>query len=298
MKQLISIIAPVFNEQDNLADFYEAVMTMIKDQTAYEFELILVDDGSSDLSWGRINDLAAQDQRIFGIKLSRNFGHQIALAAGYDHARGNAAISLDADLQHPPELIPQMIEKWQSGATIVCARRTDWSDSWLKKSTASLYYWLLHRIAAIPMQRGVGDFRLLDQKAYQHLTNLKDRAIFLRGLVAWLGFHQEFIPYVCPARKNGVSGYTWKKMIRLALDGIFGFSMILLRLPGIMGCLLTVLMFGAAITGFRLSTNLLITCLIAYMTLFAWVTLAYIGRVFEIVRGRPLYAVEETCGKR
>jgi glycosyltransferase involved in cell wall biosynthesis len=299
MQKLISIVVPVFNEQDNLANFHRTVTTVIKPlQATYEFELIFVDDGSRDNSWQCITNLCLQDPQVRGLKLSRNFGHQIALSAGYDHAQGDAAISLDADLQHPPALIPEMITAWEKGSFVVCARRTDWSDSWLKKSTASLYYLVLERIAYISVQRGVGDFRLVDKQVLTILQQSKEQTVFLRGMVAWCGFPKTFIDYKCPARQHGKSGYSWQKMVRLALDGIIGFSRLLVKIPAITGGIAGLTALALALTGTQINTTALCVGLFAIQSCFVWILLEYVSRAYEASRGRPLYIIEQNTNEK
>jgi len=294
MGRKISIIVPIFNEQHNLPLLLTSIQAAISSLAkAYEFELIFIDDGSSDLSWSVIQDLASRYSYITGIKLSRNFGHQIALMAGYDHAKGDAVISLDADLQHPPQLIPEMIRAWEQGNFVVCARRTDWDDTRFKKWTASLYYYFLERISSVAIQRGVGDFRLLDRAVVQAVRQSKERSLFLRGIVAWCGFKKAFIGYHCPARIHGTSGYSWKKMVRLGFDGIMGFSGVLVRLPLVITMLASLMAALVLLVPISLSPTFLFFVLLATQSLFAWITLEYVSRIYDASRTRPLYAVEQ-----
>lgn len=302
---MISIVVPIFNEEENIPILYQRITQLILTQHIHNYEIIFVNDGSRDNSWLLIKQLAAVDKKIKAVNLSRNFGHQLALTAGYDYASGDAIITMDADLQDPPELILSMIEKWQRGADIVYARRIDRKDTFLKKITASGYYALLDAIADVRIPRNVGDFRLIDKKVLMYLQQSREKSRYLRGLVAWTGFKNDFVDFRRPNRIAGETGYTWPKMFQLAFDGMTAFSLFPLRLAAFIGIFVIV-------TGMFMF--LFITCdaffYKIYYPLFKWLVVIlyifmgiqfllmwllgeYIGRIFEQQKGRPLYLVSE-----
>lgn len=298
----ISVVVPVFNEEKNIPLLYDAVTDILHN---YDYELIFVDDGSSDQSWRVLQTYAAYDERIKILKLSRNFGHQAALMAGYDHACGDAIISMDADLQDPPALIADMIHAWKQGSAIVYARRKNRDDGFLKKLTASWYYWLLNQVSDVNIPRNVGDFRLIDKQVLRVLLQSKEKASYWRGMVAWTGFSHTFIDFERPNRHAGVTGYTWKKMFKLAFDGITGFSLFPLKIAAFVGVF--VIISGCAMFAyitidalfFKIHYPLfkwLVTIIYIFLGvnfLLLWLLGEYIGRIYEQERGRPLYIVVE-----
>jgi polyisoprenyl-phosphate glycosyltransferase len=293
MKKLVSVVVPVFNEQDNLREFHAAIVPVFESLAHhYVFELIFVDDGSKDISWALITQLTENNSYIRGIKLSRNFGHQIALSAGYAHALGSAIISMDADLQDPPSLIPALLEEWEKGSPVVYARRADRKDPWLKKATAALFYSILERISPIRIPQSVGDFRLIDRQVLTILLQLKEQTKFLRGLVAWCGFKHAFVDFKRPARLRGESGYTWKKMFRLAFDGIIAFSNVLIKLPAFVGTGIIIGSLGLYITHTITAPIMLLSCIMGVQCLFLWLLAEYISRMLDQVRSRPLYVIQ------
>lgn len=224
-RRLVSVVVPAFNEEDNIEAVHAAVAGVFAELPGYRLELILVDDGSSDGSMEGIRALAARCPEVFFLELSRNFGHQQALGAGLRYARGEAVISLDADLQHPPHLIPGMIRCWENGAEVVHTVREDDQDlPALKRATSRGFYWMLNLLSDQGLEPGTADFRLLDRKVVDVLNSLRERNPFLRGLAAWVGFRQEFLHYRPDPRHAGLSKYTVRKMMRLALEGITSFS--------------------------------------------------------------------------
>jgi dolichol-phosphate mannosyltransferase len=305
MNTLISIILPIYNEAENIALVYKELNSTFNKLKDYEFEIIFVNDGSKDESWYWLAKLAQSDTRVTSINFSRNFGHQMALTAGYDHAKGDAIITMDADLQDPPSLIVEMVKKWEHGAQVVYARRADRKDSFLKKTTAQWYYKLLDRIADVHMPRNVGDFRLIDKKVLETIKNCREKSRYLRGMVAWSGFKADYVDFNRPNRHAGQTGYTWSKMIRLAFDGMTGFSLFPLRLAAFIGAF--VIATGCAMLLFICCDTIFYS---VYYPLFKWLTTImyifmgvqfllmwilgeYLGRVFEQQKGRPLYIVDE-----
>lgn len=303
--KLISLVLPIFNEQDNITAVYQELLLTLQSLPHYAYEIIFVDDGSIDHSWRIITQLAHHDAHVKGISFSRNFGHQIALSAGYDAALGDIIISLDADLQHPPHIIPDMIQKWEEGAHIVYARRIDRNDTFLKKITALLYYRLLNKIADIVMPRNVADFRLIDRKVLKVIQRSKEHSRYLRGMIAWTGFTSAFVDFKCQDRYRGTSGYTWKKMFRLAFDGITGFSTFPLKIAAFMGAyvvftgssMFLYITYDALVQHVRYPLfKWLVTINYIFMGiqfLLMWLLGEYIGRIYDQLRDRPLYIVAQ-----
>jgi glycosyltransferase involved in cell wall biosynthesis len=305
MSKLLSIVLPVFNEQENIPVVYQELVTALQKLPAYSHEIIFVDDGSSDASWLAINRIAKNDRQVKGVCFSRNFGHQVALTAGYDVARGDVIISLDADMQHPPHIIPDMVKKWEEGAHIVYARRIDRNDTFLKKITALLYYRLLNKIADIAMPRNVADFRLIDKQVLHILQRSKEHSRYLRGMIAWTGFSNAFVDFKCQDRRSGQSGYTWKKMLRLAFDGITGFSTFPLKIAALVGSFVVItgglmLIFITCETFFFNAHYPLFKWLVTINYIFMgiqfflmWLLGEYIGRIYDQLRDRPLYIIAQ-----
>lgn len=305
MKKKISIIVPIYNEEANIALIYSTIIDIVKTiSDYYTYELILVNDGSNDNSWPIITALAQNDDHVKALNFSRNFGHQMALTAGYDHASGDAIISIDADLQDPPHLILEMIKSWQEGNSIVYARRANRHDSFLKKITALLYYRFLDAVSDVKIPRNVGDYRLIDRKVLEALQECREKARYLRGMVAWTGFKHAFIDFNRPNRHAGETGYTWNKMVKLAFDGLTGFSLFPLKIAAFVGTF--VIGTGVAMFGYiTLDTILfgidyplfkwLVTIIYIFMGLqfiLLWLIGEYIGRIHEQQKNRPLYIID------
>jgi polyisoprenyl-phosphate glycosyltransferase len=305
MKQKISIVIPIYNEEDNLVLIYSTVTEILQTVSEhYDYELILVNDGSKDSSWSIITQLAFNDPCIKALNFSRNFGHQMALTAGYDIASGDAIISIDADLQDPPHLILDMIKAWQQGSAIVYARRINRQDSFLKKFTAIIYYRFLDYVSDIKIPRNVGDYRLIDKKVLQTIQECREKSRYLRGMVAWTGFKHTFIDFNRPNRHAGKTGYTWSKMFKLAFDGLTGFSLFPLKIAAFVGIFviatgllmfsyisLDALLFGVNYPLFKW----LVTIIYIFMGLqfiLLWLIGEYIGRIHEQQKNRPLYIVD------
>lgn len=305
----ISIVIPVFNEEKNLPTLYEQLTKLAQEyHNTYTFEYIYVNDGSHDNSWNIITKQAQINPAVKGILFSRNFGHQLALSAGYDHTTGDAVISMDADMQTPTVIIHQFIHAWEQGADIVYAQRSGREDTFFKKITAHWYYKLLEKVGETKIPHDVCDFRLLDKKVVLELRKCKEHARYLRGMVAWLGFKQVFVPYVHVKRVAGTSGYTWKKMFKLAFDGLAGFSVFPLRIAAYIGSF--VILTGCAMFAYITFDTILhhvyyplfkwlVTIIYIFMGLqfiLLWFIGEYIGRIYEEEKGRPLYIVSEKIG--
>lgn len=302
----LSIILPVFNEEKNIVLVYNTLTTLCTTALAsFEYEIIFINDGSKDASWSLIKDIAARDEHVRALAFSRNFGHQMALKAGYDRANGDAVITMDTDMQDTPALIVEMIRHWQQGADIVYARRLQRKDSWIKRLTAFLYYKLLDHVADVSIPRNVGDFRLIDKKVVAVLRQCHERSYYLRGLVAWTGFKHAYVDFNRQGRHAGTSGYSWSKMFKLAFDGITGFSLFPLKIAAYVGVF--VIMSGTAMFGYITFDALvhdvyyplfkwLVTVVYIFMGvqfLLLWLLGEYIGRMYEQQRDRPNYIVQE-----
>lgn len=303
-----SIVAPVFNEEETLPHFYKHVVEVMEGQTE-PFELVLVNDGSRDGSYRIMQELHVQDPRVRVINFSRNFGHQIAISAGLDYARGQAVIILDADLQDPPEVIPALIARWKEGAEVVYAQRTKREgETRFKLLTAAAFYRLIERITAIRIPRNTGDFRLLDRRVVDVLISMREHHRFMRGLSAWVGFRQEAVPYERHERFAGTTKYPLNKMIRFSLDAITSFSYVPLQLAASFGFLLAGLslvgiiiaiilrLFTGAIVG-QASTLILVLFLGGIQLIFLGIIGEYLGRIYDEVRARPLYIVHDVLSQ-
>ena len=298
--QLVSVVAPVFNEEATIDEFVRRVVVALPD---HEFELVLIDDGSTDNTPARLERVADDDPRVRVVTLSRNFGHQAALTAGLDHARGDAVVMMDSDLQDPPELIPTMLEHWGRGSDVVYAVRTERSgETRLKLATAGWFYRLFSRLAQIELTQNAGDFRLFDRGALDALNSMRERNRFLRGMSVWVGFTQTAVPYEREARHAGETKYTPRKMVRFALDAIFSFSHQPLQVATLAGFVVACIAFlgipvaiGLKLAGEYVSgitTVLLAVLLLGGIQLITVGIIGeYLGRVYDEVKRRPLYLV-------
>ena len=300
-----SIIAPVYNEAETLPALYPRVKEVM-DSTGEDWELILVDDGSTDGSADMIRELARQDPRVRPVIFARNFGHQIAVTAGLDYSRGQAVVIIDADLQDPPEVILEMIEKWRQGYEVVYGVRTDREgESWFKLWTAALFYRLIYRITDVDIPLDTGDFRLMDRKVVDVLNQMRERHRFLRGMSAWVGFRQTGVHYRRASRYAGETKYPLKKMLKFASDAITGFSYLPLQLATYLGFLsagISILAIPVVVylrasgsqAFFGQATTLIAVLFLGGVQLISLGILGeYIGRLYDQTKGRPLYIVRE-----
>lgn len=305
----VSIVIPVYSEQECIREMLDRLMKVQADSPQDSFEFIFVDDGSYDQTLPLLRELAAANDKVKYVSFSRNFGHEAALTAGLDHACGQAVISLDGDLQHPPELIPQLVAKWREGYQIVYAQRqVSESIPWLKNVSSRAFYWLIRRGSATELPPNTANFRLMDRRVVEQFRRLREHNRFGRGLVAWTGFKQASIPYKEDARFAGATKYSMLKSARLAMDAFMSFSNFPLQLIfwagglfiGLAVAILLVaivrlLAFGALPSG----TSLIIFCLFATagVLLVAMGLLgSYIGRIYRHSQDRPLYIVAEKSG--
>lgn len=302
---LLSILVPAYNEEDSLANLFAVLTPILK---PYNYELIFINDGSKDKTVQIIKKQATKNNRIKLVSFARNFGHQMALTAGYQYAAGDAIISIDADLQDPPELIADMIQKWQEGYDIVYAQRKNRNGSWFKQKSGLWFYNFINNLSEVPIPHDVGDFRLLDKKVVQILNQLPEKSRFLRGLVAWSGFPSTFIQFTRKERMAGETHYPLSKMVGLAIEGITSFSTRPLRVASYLGFLAAGLgvlgLFYAIILRLFFSHEYWVTGwtgIFVAVVFFGGVQLIsigiigeYIGKIYKQVQARPHFVVGET----
>lgn len=306
-EELHSIVVPMYNEEEVVDLFFERLAAALANVPSYE--IIVVDDGSSDRTWELLLAARGRIPQLRLIRFSRNFGHQTAITAGIDAARGDTVTVIDADLQDPPELIPDMIERWRAGADVVLAvRKARHGESAFKRATARVFYRLVRRLAAIDLPVDAGDFRLMSRRAADALVSMRERNRYVRGMVAWVGFRRDVVEYERDPRAAGTTKYPLGKMLRLAMDGIVSFSLRPLQLSAALGAIAALLGFGVlAYAVFeRLAghdvlpgwTSLMVAILfMGGVQLLSLAVLGeYVGRIYEEVKGRPLYVVSERIG--
>ena len=303
MEKLLSLVVPAFNEEEAMEQSFERTYRAMS-SIGYPFEIIYIDDGSRDRTWEIISRLAREHEEVKALRFSRNFGHQLAVTAGMDEAKGDAVIIMDADLQDPPEVIADMVKAWEQGADIAYGKRMHRKgETAAKKFTAWCYYRLLNFMSAYPIPLDTGDFRLLDKAVADEFKVLREHNRFLRGMSAWLGYNAVPVEYVREERCAGKTKYTLKKMLRLAADGIFGFSSRPLTLIGWAGiAVLCIALLGlittiacAAVTGVPgwLWAVCALVLLDGVILCAMGVQGAYTQRIYDEVKGRPLYIIKE-----
>lgn len=306
-KMLVSIVVPVFNEAGVIEQIHARIAAVV-DALPYDVEIYYVDDGSSDATDAALRALAAQDARIHPLTLSRNFGHQAALTAGLDHAAGDVVISMDGDGQHPPEMLPQMVELVQQGYDVVQAQRIEEDQALsFKKVTSEVFYWLINRISGTPVQPGAADFRALSRQALDALKSMPEYHRFLRGMIGWIGYKTIILPFHEPKRVAGKSKYSLGKMLRLASDAIFSFSLMPLYIGLSVGGVFIILALAQIIYVLALWltgqydkivpgwSSLMAVLLIAsgiIMILLGFIGV-YVGYIFQQVKGRPIYLIRK-----
>lgn len=301
----ISFVVPVFNEEENIHEFHRR-LTQVMAPLPYDYEILFIDDGSKDRTSQLIRELAEKDPHVQGYVFARNFGHQLALTCGLDQSTGDAVISMDGDLQHPPEMVPALLKKWEEGYEIVQTVRKATEDAtWFKNITSRLYYKLINSMSEVRVTPGGSDFRLMDRKAVDALNRFRERARFIRGMVNNLGFRYTTLEFVAPPRFAGHSKFNLRKMLRFALDGITAFSRVPLRLALYVGCI-------AGLGSILLIGHVIYVKYVVQDAVPGWTTLAaaefflggveligigivgeYVGRIFDEVKQRPLYIIRE-----
>lgn len=305
MKKLVSVVIPSFNEEGNVKTLALKLIAIFQNMS-YNYEVIFVDDGSSDRTLHKLQSLSNLDEHFFYLEFSRNFGHQNALKAGYDHASGDCVICMDSDMQHPPELIPQFLEKWEEGFDVVYTTR-QYADegTYFKRKTSNLYYRIINSMSDTKLEKGTADFRLIDRKVVNVLTQLPENGLFMRGLIRWLGFKQFAINYVCDPRFSGQSKYTFKRMVNFAIEGLTAFSVRPLNIAIGVGLFFSISAIaflpyilisyftGHAVSGW--------TSLMATVVFFGGMQLMvlgiigmYLGKLFMQAKQRPNYIVRSS----
>jgi len=315
--QTISIIVPCFNEEAVLPALFDRLGRVAATWSA-DYEILCVDDGSRDRTWELLKAQQAKDPRWRGLRFARNFGHQMAVSAGIHYATGDAVVIIDADLQDPPEEIARLLEQWRAGYEVVFATRKERKDPPLKKFLAWGFYRLLQQLTPLPMARDAGDFCLLDKKVVAVMKSLPERNRYLRGLRTWCGFRQTSVEFERAERAAGVAQYTFKKSLRLAMDGMFSFSTVPLRLATWLGLAVSAAAFlGAVFTfcekifadqfarfGFTPGPHGIPTLVISILFLGGVQLIClgilgeYIGRIYEEVKGRPLWVIQDRAGMK
>ena len=304
---LVSVVVPVFDEAATVDELYRRLTAALIPLGRYE--LVVVDDGSTDGTWEALRDLAHADPHLRLLRLSRNFGHQIALSAGLEHARGDAIVSIDGDLQDPPEVIPALIERWREGADVVFAlRRHREGETWFKLTTAAVFYKLINRVSSVDIPEQAGDFRLLSRRALDALLAMPERARYLRGMSSWIGFRRAEVEYSRDARHAGATKYPIRRMLHFAGDAVTSFSATPIRFVAALGfasvalCLvalawtLYVRIFTDDTVAGWTSVIVVVLFLGGVQLLSLGIIGQYVGRIFDEVKRRPLYFVDEVVG--
>ncbi|MDP2895354.1 MAG: glycosyltransferase family 2 protein [bacterium] len=300
----LSVVIPALNEESNVDELYRELRVVLEGCVS-SFEVIFVDDGSTDRTAQRVRLIHEVDSRVGLIKLSRNFGHQRALMCGFGAARGQAVVAMDADFQHPPEMIPRLVDRWREGAPVVQTVRGDGEGTGLlKRWTSRVFYAVIRRLTGMDIKQAAADFFLADRSVVEVLKKCQERSRFTRGLIAWVGFKRDFVAYNCGNRRHGRSKYTFGRMINLALDAVFSFSVVPLRLTGLAGLVATFLstLYLAYVLAAKLltksatpgwaSTIGVVVFLGGVQLVALWVMGEYLARIAEESRQRPPYVVD------
>ncbi|MHC4955607.1 MAG: glycosyltransferase family 2 protein [Planctomycetota bacterium] len=304
----ISVVVPAFNEEGNVAPLCTA-LTPVLDGLTDRWEVILCDDGSTDGTWAAIRALAAGDPRIRGVRLSRNFGHQYALVAAMERARGAAVISMDADLQHPPAVVPELVARWRDGAKVVkTIREGVHYASWFKRASSRAFYRVFSKLSGVDIQPGMADFRLLDRVVVEALHEFEEEGLFLRGIVEWVGYPSATVRFESAPRASGASKYTYWKMLRFAWHGVSSFSVVPLRMGIALGLVSSVIAFlsviyaivakwglGETVPGWT-STVAITSFLFGVLFVYLGVLGEYLGRILVESRRRPRFLISDTAG--
>lgn len=304
-KKLITILTPAYNEEDVLPLLQERLAKLMDEHTAYDFEVLVVNDGSKDGTLSLLQNFHQKDARFNYLNLSRNFGKETAMIAGLDYCKGDAVIILDADLQDPPELIPEMLKYWEEGFDDVYAkRRSRKGESWLKKFTSKLYYRLLQKTTRIDIQKDTGDFRLLDRRCVEALRSMRESQRYTKGLFSWIGYNKKAIEYDRDPRAAGRTKWNYRRLFNLSIDGFTSFTTAPLRWSALIGILISLcgflymliiifntLFYGIDSPGYA-STMVVILFLGGIQLIFLGVIGEYLGRTFSEAKGRPLYFID------
>lgn len=301
----LSVVVPCYNEEDGLLELHRRVSSVCSDHVGESYELVFVNDGSSDTTWALMRELSQIDKHIVAVNLSRNHGHQLALSAGLQVCRGERIFIIDADLQDPPELLPKMMERMDDGCDVVFGQRVKREgETIFKKASAFAFYRLLNRMVDIDIPQDTGDFRLMSRRALDILNSMPEHHRFIRGMVSWIGMRQEALPYERAARFAGESKYPLSKMIRFAIDAITGFSVRPLRMASDLGIcfgIATLFLLGYVVANYFLgktvegwtSLAVIILALGSVQLFVAAVMGEYLGRLYIESKGRPLFVIQE-----
>ncbi|MBI1422077.1 MAG: glycosyltransferase [Gammaproteobacteria bacterium] len=309
-KPLISVVVPAYNEQEVLAAFHDRLATALEG-LLYEFEIVYINDGSLDDTLAILNDLYARDERVAVVDLSRNFGKEIALSAGLHKAQGDAVVVIDADLQDPPEVIPQLVAEWENGYDVVYARRTQRKgETWFKKASAAGFYRIIQRLSKVRIPEDTGDFRLLSRRAVDALNTLSEQHRFMKGLFAWIGYKQKAVYYDRDPRFAGTTKWNYWKLWNFAIDGITSFTTAPLKLATYIGfmtaliafvygsyMLIRTLIFGNPVPGYP-SLIVIILFLGGVQLMAIGIVGEYVGRIFTESKRRPLYFLNDYKPRR
>ena len=302
----ITILIPTYNEEEVLNHLYLRITEVINQIDSYEFEILFINDGSMDKSLSIMKDLRAKDERVSYVNLSRNFGKEISMIAGLDYAKGDAVIIMDADLQDPPELVPEMIKYWELGYDDVYAKRRSRSgESWLKKGTSSFFYKILQKFTKIDIQENTGDFRLLDRRCIEALKQLRETQRYTKGMFSWIGYNKKELLFDRDPRAAGETKWNYRNLINLAIEGITSFTIAPLRISSLFGFIISIfsfiymiwiitktLLYGKDVAGYpSLMTVMLFLGGIQLISL--GIIGEYLGRIFNETKNRPLYFVDE-----
>ncbi|MGL4392696.1 MAG: glycosyltransferase family 2 protein [Fusobacteriaceae bacterium] len=309
--KMLTIMVPVYNEEEVLPLLYNRVQEVMKKLPSYDYEILFINDGSSDDSLKIIKELRAKNKNISYVNLSRNFGKEIAMMGGFDHAKGDCTIIIDADLQDPPELIPEMVKHWEDGYDDVYAkRRSRKGESWAKKITAKLFYRLLQKTTRIPIQVNTGDFRLLDKRCVKALRSIRESQRYTKGMFSWIGYKKKEILFDRDPRAAGETKWNYFKLFNLAVEGIISFTTLPLRFSTFAGMVMSTIaffalvwiiaktiIFGEQVQGFP-TIMVAVLFLGGIQLLFLGIIGEYIGRIFNETKKRPLYFVDEYNDER
>jgi len=304
ISQSLSIVVPAYNEEEVLPEFHRRLMAVLSSMSC-QAEVVYVNDGSTDGTLAIVKDLRTQDPRVAIVNLSRNFGKEIALTAGLDHARGDAVVVIDADLQDPPELIPRLVEAWEEGADVAYARRNHREgESWIKKATAFAFYRVIQRVGRVKIPKDTGDFRLMNRRAVKALGTLREQHRFMKGLFAWVGFRQKAVPYDRDRRFAGETKWNYWRLWNFALEGVTSFTTAPLKVATYLGAFVAfwafvyafwviykTLVFGEPIRGYP-SLMVVILFLGGVQLIALGLIGEYVGRMFDEAKQRPLYILE------
>lgn len=302
----VTLLIPCYNEEESIPYMRDALVKLMNDNTRYQWEVLFINDGSRDRTLSLLEHLHQQDKRFCYVSLSRNFGKEAALLAGFDHARGDAVIIMDADLQHPPQVIPQMLAAWEEGYDDVYGKRLSRGrESWLRRKLSMSYYRLLQRMAHVDILPNVGDFRLLDRRCIEVLKQLRETERYTKGLYCWIGFHKKEVPFETQDRVAGKSTWSYRQLTGLAIDGIMSFTTAPLRVSAFLGIVVSIaafiymcvvlvktLFWGEPVAGYP-TIVVLVLFLGGVQLISLGIVGEYLGKTFMEVKNRPVYVVDK-----